>query len=191
MAAQPKPGATHASSTTTVSFPAVTTIPAPAATTTTQPRLSMDPGGGRRLFPTQRVVAFYGEAGDPTLGVLGDAPPAQLWPRLAAQADLYAQPGVRVLPAYELIAYTAQAAPGPGGTYAARIPDATINAYLSVVHAHHGLLILDIQPGRSNFLTDAETLAPYLDHPDAALALDPEWELAPGQVPLQQIRVTG
>ncbi len=164
------------------------TVPSVAPTTTTTiPPLLVEPGGGRRLFPGHRVVAFYGAAGDPALGVLGDGPPEQVWLRLAAQADRYSQPGVQVVPAYELVTYMADAAPGIDGAYAARIPDATIHAYLDVVEACHGLLILNIQPGRGNFLADTETLAPFLALPDVALGLDPEWELQPGQVPLQQI----
>lgn len=156
----------------------------PGPTTTLPPS---EPGGGRILFPGHRVVAFYGDADDPGLGVLGDAPPDQLWARLAAQAAPYAQPGVPALPAYELLAFVAQGAPGPAGTYAARVPDATIQRYLQVTRAHHGLLILDIQPGRGHFLADAQTLAPFLSQPDVALALDPEWSLEPGQVPDAQI----
>ncbi len=139
------------------------------------------------LFPSHRVVAFYGAAGDPALGVLGDAPPARLWPRLAAQSAPYGQRGLQTVPALELIAYVAQGSPGNDGGYAARVPDSTIRTYLKVVQAHHGMLILDIQPGRTSLLADAKTLAPYLAQPDVALALDPEWELQAGQLPLHQV----
>lgn len=162
-----------------------------AATTTTSTTPPLDePGGGRTLLPGRRIVAFYGAAGIPALGVLGEAPPDQLWPRLAGQAASYSTGGTATLPAYELVAWVAQAAPGKSGSYAAKIPDATIASYLAVVRAHQGLLILDIQPGRSDFLADAQALAPWLTQPDVALALDPEWVLAPGQTPLRQIGST-
>jgi hypothetical protein len=148
---------------------------------------SYEPGGGRTLLPNNRVVAFYGAAGNPRLGVLGEAPPEQLWPRLDAQAAAYRQSGTPVVPAYELITYTTQAAPGPANTYSAEITDATIERYLEVVRAHHGLLILDIQPGRAEFLADAQTLEHWLAEPDVALALDPEWKLDAGQLPSKQI----
>lgn len=185
----PKPSSDPPSTTTPTSLraPAHSTTTVPATTTTTQPPPPMEPGGGRQLFPSHRVVAFYGAAGDPELGVLGDDPPGQLWPKLVAQASHYAAPGVVVVPSYELIAYVATAAPGNNDGYAARISDATIQAYLKVVQAHHGMLILDIQPGRTSFLDDAKTLVPYLSQPDVALALDPEWELQPDEVPLRQI----
>jgi len=105
------PGTAHRLSAAVPAPPATGTSVAPT-TTTTIPPLLVDPGGGRRLFPGHRVVAFYGAAGDPALGVLGDAPPQQLWSRLAAQADRYFQPGVQVVPTYELVTYMAHAAPG-------------------------------------------------------------------------------
>jgi hypothetical protein len=157
-----------------------------APTTTLAPPLS-EPGGGRTLLPNRRIVAFYGAAGVPKLGVLGEAPPDQLWPRLEAQAVAYQQPGTRVLAAYELIAFATQSAPGPDHDYAQRTSDATIEHYLNVVRVHQGLLILDIQPGRGDFLDDAKTLSHWLEQPDVALALDPEWKLDINQLPSRQI----
>ncbi|MDQ6784517.1 MAG: hypothetical protein M3063_13970 [Actinomycetota bacterium] len=142
-----------------------------------------EPGGGRTLFPSHRLVAFYGTPGLPTLGVLGNAPPEQLWSQLASAAAPYARPGTTLVPSYELIAYAAEASPGSTGDYSLRLPDAQIDAYLKVVRAHGGMLILDIQPGLSNLLADAKTLAPWLRQPDVGLALDPEWELSAGQRP--------
>jgi hypothetical protein len=138
------------------------------------------------LFPGRRIVAFYGAPGGSTLGVLGTHTPAAMWPVLKAQAAPYAQPGVPVLPAYELITFVAQSSPGPDGSYSLRLPNREIRQYLSVVRAHAGMLILDIQPGRGSLIADAKSLAPYLRHADVGLALDPEWEVAapdlPGQV---------
>jgi hypothetical protein len=146
-----------------------------------------EPRGGRSLFPSHRIIAFYGAADSSVLGVLGDASPEQLWPRLAAQASAYGSPGTTALPAFELITYLAQAAPGRDGSYSLRVSDRTIERYLAAVRAHDGLLILDVQPGRGDFLADAQSLRPWLDQPDVALALDPEWQLGPSQLPDRQI----
>jgi hypothetical protein len=154
----------------------------PAATTTTTVD-PFEPGGGRQLFPSHRIVAFYGAPAEPALGVLGEAPAERLWPRLAAAAAPYGAAGVTVIPSYDLIAYTAQAAAGPAGTYTARLSDEELDTYATVVKEHGGMLILDIQPGLSGFLADAKTLAAWLERPDVGLALDPEWEISPGQVP--------
>jgi len=157
------------------------------ATTTTVAPPPSEPGGGQSLFPSHRLVSFFGAPATPALGVLGDAPPEALWPRLVAAAAPFGTPGNVVVPSYELIAFTAQRSPGPQGSYSAELPAAQIDSYVQVVHSHGGMLILDIQPGRGSLLTDAQALERWLVQPDVALALDPEWELAAGQRPDQQI----
>lgn len=161
-----------------------------ASSSAALPRPANEPGGGRSLFPSHRLVAFYGTPGLPTLGVLGDAPPEQMWSKVASAAGPYASPNTTLVPSYELIAYTAEAAPEASGDYTLRLTDAQIANYLQVVRSHGGMLILDIQPGLSRFLSDAKTLAPWLSQPDVGLALDPEWELSPGQRPGQVVGAT-
>ena len=48
-------------------------------------------------------------------------------------------------------------------------------------------MVLDLQPGRSDFLSQAKQYASLLEQPNVGLALDPEWRLGPHQVPLRQI----
>ena len=45
------------------------------------------------------------------------------------------------------------------------------------------MLLLNVQPGRSDFLTEVKTLDRWLAEPDVGLALDPEWAMGPGQIP--------
>jgi hypothetical protein len=161
--------------------PLLTTPKTPQTTTSTT--LLQEPGGGVQLFLNRQIVAYYGLPGNPTLGVLGTTGASEAWTALSAVAQSYVTAGVKILPAFELITYVAQAGPGPDGTYSKRIPDSVIQHYLSVVQQNNGLLILDIQPGRGSFLKDAKSLAPYLSQPDVALALDPEWEVNSTQVP--------
>ncbi len=149
-----------------------------------------EPGGGSLLFPTHRLVMFYGAAGTSALGVLGDAPPETEWARLAATSEQYDRPDVVTVPTFELITWVERASPGPDGSYALRVPDATIARYYSVIHAHHGMLVLDVQPGRHDFLPLAKTLTRWLAKPDVGLALDPEWKLYGDQVPDHQIGYT-
>jgi hypothetical protein len=49
------------------------------------------------------------------------------------------------------------------------------------------LLVLDIQPGRSDFFTETTRLERWLREPAVGLALDPERRVAEGQVPGQVI----
>ena len=91
------------------------------------------------------------------------------------------------MPAMELIAVVAAADPGEGGRYNLRQPDSVIRRYLKAARKAKALLILDIQPGRCDFFTETKRLRKWLKEPDVGLALDPEWRMAPGQVPGQVI----
>jgi hypothetical protein len=92
-----------------------------------------------------------------------------------------------VLPAMELIAVTAAAHPGEGERYNTRQDAAIIDRYHRAARKAKALLVLDIQPGRSDFFTEARRLERWLKEPDVGLALDPEWRMGPGQVPGQVI----
>jgi hypothetical protein len=48
-------------------------------------------------------------------------------------------------------------------------------------------VVLDLQPGRANLLTQAKKYQALLERPNVGLALDPEWKLGPKQLPLHQI----
>ncbi|WP_205695754.1 hypothetical protein [Conexibacter sp. SYSU D00693] len=161
----------------------------PAAAGTDDPRLEDQPprpqlpGGGRRLFPDRRVVAFYGSPVDDELGALGIGTPAQAARRLRRQARGYATRTRPVLPAFELIATLATAAPGADGKHRMHLPDGTIRRYLRAARKARALLVLDIQPGLAQFGPEIERLRRWLEEPDVGLALDPEWHVAPGEVP--------
>jgi hypothetical protein len=58
-----------------------------------------------------------------------------------------------------------------------------IRRYLKAARQAKSLLILDIQPGRSDFFTETKRLRKWLKEPDVGLALDPEWRMGPGEVP--------
>lgn len=145
------------------------------------------PGGGRSLFPEHRVVGFYGAPQDEELGALGIGTPAQAARRLEGQARPYATPRRKVLPAFELLAVIAASDPGEDGLYRTRQDPAVIAAYLRAARRAGGILLLDIQPGRADFVTEAKALRRWLAEPDVALALDPEWRMQPGEAPGQTI----
>lgn len=140
------------------------------------------PRGGRRIFPAFRVVAFYGAPQDDQLGELGIGTPARAARRLLRQAAPYARRTRPVLPAMELIASVAAQDPGPDGLYRTQQTPAVINRYLRAARRIKALLVLDIQPGHADFLSEARRLAPWLGQPDVGIALDPEWH-TPGAVP--------
>jgi hypothetical protein len=165
---------------------------APRAEATPKPKPAAElPRGGRTILPDFRVVAYYGAPQDKQLGALGIGSPAQMTKKLERQAKPYDRKTRPILPAMELIAVVAAAHPGDGDRYNLRQPDSVIRRYLKAARKAKALLILDIQPGRSDFFTEAKRLRKWLKEPDVGLALDPEWRMAPGQIPGQVIGSVG
>jgi hypothetical protein len=156
----------------------------------TAPSLQL-PRGGRRLLPDYRIVAYYGAPQDRQLGALGIGTPAHAAARLARQAKPYASRTRPALPAMELLAVIAHGEAGRDGKYRLRQSNATIRRYLHAARKAKALLVLDIQPGRSDFFTETRRLERWLREPDVGLALDPEWHVAPGQVPGKVIGSVG
>ena len=144
------------------------------------------PRGGRDLLPAHTLVGFYGAPQDDELGELGIGTPAEASKRLARQAREYE--GERpVLPVLELLASIAAAAPGEDGDYRLLQPHSVIERYHAEARRRRGLLLLDIQPGRADFVEEVERLDRWLREPDVGLALDPEWHVGPTEVPGQVI----
>jgi hypothetical protein len=151
-----------------------------AAPSSTAPAPEL-PRGGRTLFPDHRLVGFCGTPGAPALGPLLDHP-ATKTAKLLSFAERYANDR-SVLPVFELIAVVVQAGGGPDGKNRVRVLDGTVDEYLQAARQAHGLLLLNIQPGHSDFLTEVRRFERYLREPDVGVALDPEWAMLPKQAP--------
>jgi hypothetical protein len=163
---------------------AVPDTSAPVATTTTLPLPPELPRGGRTLFPRYRVVGFYGMQ---NLDVLGAGPPDVVARHLLKVARPYATPGHPVMPMFELIATVAHPFPTPNGLYRTHQEDAIVRSFLKAVRKIDGVLVLDVQPGRDDFVSSLRHWEPYLRQPDVGIALDPEFAMGPGQVPGKQL----
>jgi hypothetical protein len=157
--------------------------PGPAASVVAPRAPAELPRGGRRIFPDFRVVAFYGAPQSERLGVLGIGRPAQAAARLRRVARRYVKKTRPVLPAFELIATIAAEHPGDDGLHRIHQPDEVIERYLRAARRAKALLVLDIQPGRGDFLQEARRLERWLREPDVGIALDPEWHVGPGEIP--------
>jgi len=139
------------------------------------------PRGGRTLFPAHRLVGFCGTPGAPALGELqGNL--AKKAKALEARAALFSQ-GRKLLPVFELIAVVVEAYAGPDGKYRHRVDSSVVDDYLRAARDTKALLLLNIQPGQSDFLTEVKHFERYLREPDVGVALDPEWAMKPGQRP--------
>ncbi len=191
--ASPAPATTGRSGTPTVTPPAVgpaTPSPAPSSPTTTAPPAGgagagpQLPGGGRTLFPERRLVGFVGVPGSRAMGRLGIGDLDDRAEEILDVARPYGD-GRTILPVLELIATVVQGAPGRDGKYRARVSAATVDRYLAAAREVNGILLLGIQPGRADFLTEVKHYERWLVQPDVGLALDPEWAMGPGQVPMK------
>ena len=150
------------------------------------------PRGGRSIFPEFRVVGFAGAPQDEALGALGIGSLDQAARKLELQAKPYTRgPGRRpVLPAFELIAVIANASAGDDGKYRTPQKRQVVREYLAGARRARALLLLDIQPGRADFLEEVRRFDEFLAEPDVTVALDPEWNMADDEVPGQVIGST-
>jgi hypothetical protein len=144
------------------------------------------PGAGL-TFDRKRLVAFYGNPTTGALGVLGEQDPAGTLERLLPLVDEYSTDGLQGIPTFEIIATVASARAGVDDDYSDEASVATLRPWIDYAAEHGMYVILDLQPGRTDFLTQARLYEELLRLPHVGLALDPEWRLKPGQVHLRQI----
>jgi hypothetical protein len=146
------------------------------------------PGGGQVLFPHRRFVALYGTPRSPAMGALGEQPLEEAIERAQETAaeyeDVTDEP---VVPALEIITTIAHTEPGPEGDYSSRTPVTEVRPWVDAAAAAGMYVVLDLQPGRADFLSQAQEYEELLLEPHVGLALDPEWRLAPDQRHLNQI----
>lgn len=146
------------------------------------------PGGGQLLFPQHQFVALYGTPSTGVLGVLGEQNAEASVQRAREHAARYdALTDKTVVPMFEIIATVAAAGAGKDGNYSNELPVEELRPFVDAAAAAGLYVVIDLQPGRTDFLTQAKQYQSLLELPNVGLALDPEWRLAPNQVPLRQI----
>jgi hypothetical protein len=145
------------------------------------------PGGGLTFFPGRRVVALYGNPTTSALGVLGEQGPEESVARVAEISAGYDADGIPILPGFEIIATVASSSAGADSDYSEEMSLDLLRPWIDVAADQDVYVILDLQPGRTDFLTQAKRYEEFLRLPHVGLALDPEWRLEPNQVHLRQI----
>jgi hypothetical protein len=147
------------------------------------------PGGGYHILPGDRLrryVAFYGHPGTDDLGVLGEQGPAETRSRMQDFVDAYGGDGAQVIPTYEIIVSVASAGAGEDNDYSTEWPPETFDDWIAYARDNGMYVLLDLQPGREDFLSQAMLYEDLLELPFVGLALDPEWRLKPDEVHLVQ-----
>jgi hypothetical protein len=139
-------------------------------------------GGGGSLFPDKRVVALYGA---PQLGstILGRKSVRGAKKKLRRQAKAYKGKGRPVIGGFDLVSVIASSDPGSDGKYRTRQPGSVIKKYLHAARDVDARLLLDIQPGRSHFITEVKAMRKWLGKRNVDVALDPEWNVGRHGVP--------
>jgi len=150
------------------------------------------PGGGLLPFPGRRMVALYGHPATAALGMLGEQSAVESVERVKAVAARYQDlTRTTVVPAFELIATVASGSAQRDGTYSRMTSVSTLLPWVQAAERAGVYVVLDLQPGRADFLTQAKQYEPLLRRPWVGLALDPEWRLGPKEKPLRQIGHVG
>ena len=138
------------------------------------------PGGGQLLFPGHMMVAIYGTPGTSSLGVLGEQDLHASIDRARRHAAAYEElTDKQVLPAFELIATVASGSKGSDKNYSNELSPSTMLEWAKAAGEAGMYAILDLQPGRTDFVTQAKLYEEVLKLPWVGLALDPEWRLKP------------
>ncbi|RWZ68106.1 hypothetical protein ELQ92_02360 [Labedella populi] len=146
------------------------------------------PGGGQHLFADRLFVALYGAPGAPVLGVLGEQDVAATIERAKKVSASYDDLTEKtVVPTLEIIATVAAGAEGADGNFSNELPSERLEPYIDAAAEAGVYVVIDLQPGRTDFLTQAKLYESLLVKPNVGLALDPEWRLEPGERHLTQI----
>lgn len=175
--------ATTASPATESASPSPTPTPTPTDPYEGQPWSLDEP-----IYPNQRKVALYGSPGVPVLGILGEQELSATIDLVQQYADDHAPfSDVPVHPAFEIITTVASAYPGADGNYTNHIDRDRLEDWVAGAHDAGIQVILDLQPGFQDFLTQAKMYEDLLSEPHVGLAIDPEWRLRPGQMHMQDI----
>jgi hypothetical protein len=147
------------------------------------------PGGGQLVLPGKRYVALYGHPGTSALGVLGEQGPDASVARVQRLAAEYRAAGSAepVVPTFEIITTIASAARGADGDYSDESSIEQLKPYVDAAARAGVYVVLDLQPGYTDFLTQAKRYEELLALPHVGLALDPEWRLRPGERHMRQI----
>lgn len=175
---------------TSTAVPTVPTIPptntpaitaTPTAVPTASYHLPLNPAQPQGYLSQFRLVAFYGSPTGPGLGILGELPREQMHQQLLATVAQYEPFSDRlILPAYHLV--TTVANPHPP-VYSHQVNIELIERWVAEAAALETAVILDIQPGQANLISEFERLAPLLHQPHVHLAIDPEFTMSAWQVP--------
>jgi hypothetical protein len=139
----------------------------------------------RVSLPADRLVLYYGNPLSPAMGPIGAYSDDELIALLQQQAETYGSldPSHPVIPGFDYVTPVAQPVPMSDGSWVYRMPASSIEHYINLANANQALFFFDMQIGHSPIQKEVNILWPYLQRPGVDLSLDPEFDMAPGDVP--------
>lgn len=132
------------------------------------------PGGGFLVLP-RLFVALYGSPLAAALGALGEQGASEAATRAKQIAGQFTEADAPVVPTFEMIITNAHASPGSDGNWSTEQDAAVFQPWIDLAAQEDIYVILDLQPGASDFLSQAMQYEDLLLNPHVGLALDPEW----------------
>ena len=93
------------------------------------------------------------------------------------------------MPTLEMIATVVQPCSGSEKCRSRPSPE-SVQKHLDAVRKVNGMLLIGVQPGRSDFLTEVKYYEKFLKEPDVGIAMDPEWRMGPDQEPMKSFGST-
>lgn len=146
------------------------------------------PTGGYLALAGKHYTAMYGHPGAPQLGVLGEQGVRASVERVERLARKYRRISTaEFVPTFEVIATVASSSAGKDKNYSTEASVASLRPLVDAAEKAGIYVVLDLQPGRSDFLSQARKYRSLLERPHVGLALDPEWRLTKKQKHLVQI----
>lgn len=182
------PSPTATPSPTTTPSPTPTLLPGvtPTITPYPTPELVLIPGQPQGYLDKFRLVAFYGSITGPGLGILGNQSRAETLNLLRQRVAQYQplSPERPILPAYHMLVTVANTTPP---YYYASINLDLIEEWVEAAKESGTAVILDIQPGQGDVMYIYNRIRHLLYNPHVHLAIDPEFNMAEGEVPGQKV----
>lgn len=169
-----------------------------AVTSPSEPVTTPEPAPTQRpvsLLEKNQIIVFYGTPLSSGMGILGMYPADEAATRVKDEAVYYDQlngdeRGAQ--PAMDLIFSIVQAEATGNGLFLRYLPDDVVREYLDVAEKRDVQLILDLQIGRGGVLDEVKKIEPYLKNARVHVAIDPEYAVGSGGVPIYTPgRITG
>ena len=149
------------------------------------PDITLVSGQPQGYLDKFRLFAYYGSPTGPGLGILGNQSRSDTLIHLRQTMSSW-QPYYEktLMPTYHMVTTVANPHP-PEFRHQVSLP--VIQEWIESAEANGVAVILDIQPGHADLMAEYYRVRQFLYEPHVHLAIDPEFVMAEGQIPLVDV----